>query len=88
MVAVRTIAPMRRMTRPGIRPCDRRGVCLPSTASCGTSLRVNCSRTGRPTKGRPCGKMLTDNVSAICDYSGVEEYYALTALQTILAGWR
>jgi len=41
MVAVLPIAPMRRMTKLGNQRCDRKGVFLPSTASCGTSLRVD-----------------------------------------------
>ena len=41
MVAVLRIEPIRRMIRPGTRPYGRRGACLPGTASCGTSSRVN-----------------------------------------------
>jgi len=33
--------PMMRIVELGTRACDRRGVCWPSTASCGTWLRVN-----------------------------------------------
>jgi len=41
MVAVPPIVLMIRTTKPGTRRCDRRGICLPSTASCGTLSRVN-----------------------------------------------
>ena len=41
MVVVLLIAPMVRMTMPGTRPCDRRGVFWPATAGCVTWLRVN-----------------------------------------------
>jgi hypothetical protein len=39
MVAVLLIEPMRRIAKPGKQRCDRKGVFLPCTASCGTSLR-------------------------------------------------
>jgi hypothetical protein len=38
MVAVLPIVPMRRMTRPGIRPCARKDAFLPETGGCETSL--------------------------------------------------
>jgi hypothetical protein len=41
MVAVRSIEPMKPLTRPGNRPCGPRSAFWPSTASCRRSLRVN-----------------------------------------------
>jgi hypothetical protein len=40
--AVRPIAPMRQITMPGTRPCDRRRASWLSAARYATSLRVNC----------------------------------------------
>jgi DNA-binding CsgD family transcriptional regulator len=36
-----SIEPMKRISRPGSRPCAPRSACLPSTGSCRGSLRVN-----------------------------------------------
>ena len=41
MVAVLLIEPMKRMTRPGSQPCDRRGAFWPCTGGCERWLRVN-----------------------------------------------
>jgi hypothetical protein len=50
MVAGLPIVPLMQISKLGFRPCVRRDVCLPRTASCGTSLRVDSSWTGRPSR--------------------------------------
>jgi hypothetical protein len=46
-VAVLPIVPLMQIAKLGFRPCVRRDVCLASTASCGTWLRVNCAQVLR-----------------------------------------
>jgi Helix-turn-helix domain len=50
MVAGLPIVPLIQISKLRFRPCVRRAVCLPRTASCRTSLRVDGSWTGRPSR--------------------------------------